>query len=82
MSTKRLAYTPAIRRPRLPQHFAVGVNDGEMAFAVEPLQKQGSGIVPAAQWVDVPQRKCESAAYLGKKRHAPLFSCAGAGEGV
>lgn len=53
MSTERLAYTPALRRPRLPQHFAVGANDGEMVFAAEPLQKQEGGIPPAAQWVDV-----------------------------
>ena len=50
MSTERLAYTPALR----PAHdslniIVVGTDTSEMAFAVEPLQKQEGGIVPAAQ---------------------------------
>ena len=71
MSTERLAYTPAIRRPRLPQHFAVGANDGKMAFAAEPLQKQ--------QWVDVPRQKCESTAFWGKSGTLRFFLALGQG---
>lgn len=82
MSTERLAYTPAIR----PAHdslniIVVGENGGKMAFAAEPLQKQEGGIPPAAQW-RCTAAKVRKHGILGKKRHAPLFSCAGAGEGV
>ena len=50
-----------------------------MAFAVEPLQKQEGGIVPAAQWVDVPRQKRESTAFWGKNGTLRFFLALGRG---